>query len=131
MLRIPQQSIPRHPHVIVYRRAERRKTSTAHGGRLWPSFGAQYTSSDASGGHTVRKIILASILHCTDGSAPRSLCERPKRATYTFYNTFRPSKHRPYQAEILRGAIRSCAHILEAPTQLLFQRQVRKLRAWP
>jgi hypothetical protein len=131
MLHTPQQSISRHPHVVVYRRAERRKASTAHGGRLWPSFGAQYTSSDASGGYTIRKIVLASILHFANESAPRSPCESSKRATYPFYNTLRPGKHGPYQAEVLRRAIRSRAHIFEAPTELLFQRQVCKLRAWP
>jgi len=131
MLHTPQQSISRHPHVVVYRRAERRKASTAHGGRLWPSFGAQYTSSDASGGYTVREIVLASILHCTNESALRSQSESWKRAAYPFYNTLRPGKHGPYQAEIFRRAIRSRAHVLEAPTELLFQRQVCKLRAWP
>lgn len=129
MLQSPQQSISRHPHVIVYRRAERCKASTAHGGRLWPSFGPQYTSSDASGGYTVREIVLASILQFSDKSAPSTSCESSKRATYPFYNTLRPGKHGPYQAEILRRAIRSRAHVLEAPTKLLFQRQVCKLRA--
>lgn len=131
MLHTPQQSVPRHPHVIVYRRAERCKTSTAHGGRLWPSFSPQYTSSDASGGYTIREIVLASILRCTIGSAPRSQGENSKRGAYPFYDTLRPGKHGPYQAEILRRTIRSRAHVLEAPTKLLFQRQVCKLRARP
>ena len=40
MLPTPQQSIPGHPHVIIYRCAERRKAPTAHSCRLWTGFGS-------------------------------------------------------------------------------------------
>ena len=54
--------VTRHPHVIIDRGAERRKTSASHRGSLRTSLGSQNTTHNAASGNTICEIVFSTVL---------------------------------------------------------------------